>query len=154
MIFMGTDRCHCTADKILRYRSKISGPLLDRIDMHVIVPSISKELLLKGKPAGPSSRDIHLRVTKAHERQISRCGKSNKKLDNRDIEQFCIIDSAMTRLLEQAIDKLGLSARAIHRILKVSRTIADLDESDQINITHLSEALSYRKLEKSEKQLL
>jgi magnesium chelatase family protein len=150
----GTERCHCTADKILRYRSKISGPLLDRIDMHVIVPSISKELLLRGKPAGPSSRDIHLRVTKAHERQINRCGKSNKKLNNRDIEQFCIIDSAMTTLLEQAIDKLGLSARAIHRILKVSRTIADLDESEQINITHLSEALSYRKLEKSEKQLL
>jgi len=146
------DRCRCSAEQIHRYRSRISGPLLDRIDMHVDVPNMTREILCASTGAAPeTSATVRQRVTAAYGRQLRRTGKSNSKLNNRELESHCRLTISLRRLLEQAIERLGLSARAIHRILKVARTIADLDDSDEIQTAHLSEAISYRKLERTGK---
>jgi magnesium chelatase family protein len=148
------DRCHCSPEQIHRYRTRISGPLLDRIDMHVDVPNMSREILRTRTGHGAeTSVMVRQRVTVAHARQVQRAGKSNSKLNNRELERYCRLDSALRQLLEQAIDQLGLSARAIHRIVKVARTIADLDNSDDIQTAHLSEAISYRRLERMGKNV-
>ncbi len=142
-------RCRCTSDQIQRYRSRISGPILDRIDMHIEVPPVPKEMLY-GEAADNSetSAEVRLRVEKSRQRQQQRSGKANHQLNSRDIEKYCRLDQGNRSLLEQAIDRLGLSARASHRILRVARTIADLDESDAIKTNHLSEAISYRRLDR------
>jgi magnesium chelatase family protein len=148
------DRCRCSAEQIHRYRTRISGPLLDRIDMYVEVPNMSREILRA--PSGPraeSSAMVRQRVAAAYAVQVRRAGKSNSKLNNRELEHHCRLGIQLTRLLEQAADHLGLSARAIHRILKVARTIADLDLSDDIQVAHLTEAISYRRLERMEKNV-
>ena len=151
--YLGDDsnRCHCTADQIQRYRARISGPLMDRIDMHVEVPNMSRELLRKKSDAHrETSAQIREKICSAHNLQMTRTKKTNSKMNNREIEKYCKLDNVMTELLEQAINQLGLSARAIHRILKVTRTIADLADSVEIKTAHLMEAISYRKLERSE----
>jgi magnesium chelatase family protein len=140
-------RCHCSAEQIMRYRSRISGPLLDRIDMHIEVPHIKHEQLHNGAP-GETSASVRTRVQQARERQIQRCGKTNHTLSNREIDSFCKLNAADATLLENAIEKLGLSARAWHRIIKLARTIADLDDSDQITTSHLQEAIGYRRLDR------
>lgn len=144
-------RCHCTSEQIRRYRARISGPLLDRIDMHIEVPSMPVEILHSQKsPATESSKTVQQRVRKAYNRQLDRTGKPNKQLNNQEIDEHCRLDTSQTKLLEQAIDQLGLSARAMHRILKVARTIADLAESSEILTEHLTEAITYRRLERAE----
>jgi len=147
-------RCHCTSEHIRRYRGKISGPLLDRIDMHIVVPNMTTEILRSQKsPVAETSEVVQQRVIEAYTRQIKRANKQNSKLTNKDIEQHCKLDKSQTKLLEQAINHLGLSARAMHRILKVARTTADLYGSEDIQTEHLTEAISYRRLERTEQNL-
>jgi magnesium chelatase family protein len=139
-------RCHCNIDHIERYRRKISGPLLDRIDIHVEVPRVPYAEL-EGPP-GETSAAVRKRVTKAQERQQIRCKTLNSRLTNRQIEQCCTLKTADRQLLQQAMERLQLSARAYHRILKVSRTIADLDETAAVATRHLTEAINYRRLDR------
>ena len=142
----GTSKCHCTEDQIDKYTNKISGPLLDRIDMVLNVPPLPKEELLNQEKANAESSEvIRKRVLKAYEKQIQRQGKTNDKLTPDEIDKLIKLNQDNKQLLEMAIDKFHLSARAYHRILKVARTIADLDNSDSVNTQHLSEAIGYRR---------
>jgi magnesium chelatase family protein len=143
-------RCHCSAEQVQRYRARISGPLLDRIDMHVEVPNVPQAVLrgASGEPA-ESSAEVRQRVERARAQQTARSGMANAVLKNRDIEQHCRLSDADSRLLEQAIDRLGLSARAYHRILKVARTVADLAGAEAIATPHLTEAIAYRRLDRA-----
>ncbi len=142
-------RCHCTAEQVTRYRAKISGPLLDRIDMHLEVPRVSHEILRKGSPGGEeSSTQIRQRVVAARNLALARAGKANALLSANEVKQFCGLSEPGHQLLEQAMDKFGLSNRAYHRILKLARTIADLAGCETIGLVHLGEAISYRKLDR------
>jgi len=143
--------CRCTPMQIQKYTTKISGPLLDRIDIHCDVPAVRfKEL--SGDTRGESSIDIKLRVDNARRIQTERfAGKRiycNGQMTSHYIKKFCGIDDEGKRLLEMAIDRLGLSARAYTRILKVARTIADLENEERIKSHHLSEAIQYRSLDR------
>jgi len=142
-------RCQCSHEQIRRYRSRLSGPLLDRIDMHIEVPAVPFDEL-KSPPASDEdqSRIVRARVQAARDCQLTRCGKANHVMNIRDIEQSCQLSTESARLLEQASQQLGLSARVYHRILKVARTIADLAEIDAITTQHISEAISYRRLDR------
>ncbi|HEV2913280.1 MAG TPA: ATP-binding protein [Pyrinomonadaceae bacterium] len=147
--------CRCTPLQIQRYVGRISGPLLDRIDIHIDVPAV-RFRDLTGDAAVPepeSSASIRERVLKARERQLERfAGEgvfSNALMTPRLIRCFCRIDSQSERLLEAAMTRLGLSARAYDRILKVSRTIADLDSSESIGAPHVAEAVGYRSLDRT-----
>ncbi|MHB1140156.1 MAG: YifB family Mg chelatase-like AAA ATPase [Sulfuricaulis sp.] len=143
-------RCRCTPDKVNQYRSRISGPLLDRIDMHIEVPGVPREVLLDQKiQPGESSNVVRERVARARERQRQRNGSINAALTNKQIEESCKLDEAGRRLLEQAIDRLGLSARAYHRVLKVARTVADLAGEENIKPSHVAEAVQYRCLDRT-----
>lgn len=147
-----TKNCTCVPPMIQRYMSKISGPLLDRIDIHIEVPAVKyKELSSEVK--GESSAEIRERVIKGREIQIKRFSElkhiyNNGDMGSREVRQYCKLDSAGEELLKMAMQKLGLSARAYDRILKVSRTIADLETSDKILPQHISEAIQYRSLDK------
>lgn len=147
--FQGTngDRCRCTPDQIRRYRDKISGPLLDRIDMHVPVRLLRRGEL-QGQPEGDSSAQVRQRVTETRARQIDRQGKPNHQLSAPELEQQCPLNHADRTLLDNAIDKLGLSTRAYHRVLKVARTLADMAGEAVPKTEHLTEALSYRTLDR------
>jgi len=144
--------CTCNLNEIMRYRSKISGPLFDRIDIVVEVSPV-KYRELSGEYNGESSKDIQTRVIKAREIQLKRFkGKkinSNSQMSARDIRKYCKINSESSKILELAVDRLGLSARAYHRILKVARTIADLAGSENIEAPHISEAIQYRVLDRA-----
>ncbi len=145
--------CVCAPGNIQRYLNKISGPLLDRIDIHVEVVPVSYDELSEVKPA-ESSEEIRDRVIKARERQSQRFdGKDqihcNAQMSSRMIREHCEIDSAGKTLLKKAMEKLGLSARAYDRILKVARTIADLEGKENIQAYHLAEAIQYRSLDRS-----
>ena len=143
-------RCHCSVEQVSRYRAKISGPLLDRIDMHLEVPRVSHEVLRKGSPEGEeSSATIRQRVIQARNIAMIRSGKANSKLSAAEVKQICTLSEQGHQLLEQAMNSFGLSHRAYHRILKLARTIADLAGSEKIEIPHLSEAIGYRKLDRS-----
>ncbi|HLY62807.1 MAG TPA: ATP-binding protein [Terriglobia bacterium] len=144
--------CTCTPPMIQRYVSKISGPLLDRIDIHIDMPAV-KYRELREDSGGETSSEIRDRVMKARDRQLARYqGEkiySNAQMSSRQIRKYCNISADCERLLESAMTRLGLSARAHDRILKVSRTIADLDAAEDINTTHISEAIQYRSLDRS-----
>jgi len=132
--------------------SRISGPLLDRIDIHIEVPSVPFQELSQ-KDDGEPSQAIQARVQKARELQLSRFKKSdnlfaNAQMESQDLKSYCGLDSESSELLRTAMDKLGLSARAYDRILKVSRTIADLEKAEKINSGHISEAIQYRSLDR------
>nr|WP_232475406.1 ATP-binding protein [Permianibacter aggregans] len=147
------ERCRCTPLEVRRYLNKLSGPFLDRIDMHVEVPPVPKEQLLN--PRGQQevgSAEVRQKVDMARDRQQQR-GRLNHQLSPQEIQQHCALADADRQLLETALDKLGLSARACHRILRVARTIADLSQSDNIGRSHLLEALSYRRLERLQQAL-
>ena len=142
-------RCHCSSEQVARYRARISGPLLDRIDMHLEVPRVSHEVLRKGSPDGDeTSADIRARVVAARNVALARQGKANASLNAKEVKQHCGLTEPGHQLLEQAMDKFGLSHRAYHRILKVARSIADLAGSETIAVPHLSEAIGYRKLDR------
>lgn len=139
--------CECSRQMIERYRAKLSGPLLDRIDMQVEVANLPAEVLLK-QEKGESSDAVRARVMEARERQFQRQGKCNQLLGVTEVERYCALDDRSSHLLKQVMHKFNLSARVYHRILKVARTIADLQGSSAILIEHLSEALNYRCLDK------
>ncbi len=141
-------RCLCSPQQIQRYRDRISGPLLDRIDIHLEVQCHTSELLGGNTGQEVSSESMRNRVIQAREIAIRRCGKLSAQMNVGDIENFCQLDRDSERLLGRAIDQLGLSHRALHRILKVGRTIADLAASDLLTARHLSEAISYRRLDR------
>lgn len=142
-------RCHCSARQVANYRGRLSGPLLDRIDMHVEVPRLEvSELTMPARGEEEDSRSVRARVTAARERQQARSGCPNSALGPREIERHCALDSAGQRLMEQALTRLALSARAYHRILKVARTIADLAGEERIATAHLGEAIGYRRLDR------
>ncbi|MBU2864223.1 YifB family Mg chelatase-like AAA ATPase [Reinekea forsetii] len=134
-------------EQIQRYISRLSGPFLDRIDLHIEVPTLPKELLLTDQPA-ESSKDIRVRVEQAWQAQLSRQGCSNSELSGKQLESICKVSAAEKALLDNAIDRLGLSARAYHRILKVARTVADLKNQPLIDKPAIIEALNCRQLEK------
>jgi magnesium chelatase family protein len=144
--------CTCTPLQIQRYRSKVSGPLLDRIDLQVEVPSLRYQELAS-KDAGEASAVIRQRVNAARSIQLQRFHKRNMhcnaQMTARDIKRYCMVKEEAERLLENAINKLGLSARAYSRVLKVARTIADLQDSEQIQSAHIAEAIQYRSLDRS-----
>ena len=146
--------CRCTYPQIHRYRSKISGPLMDRIDIHVEVPAVPYKDLI-GAADAESSEIIRSRVADARERQFERFKRTkiycNAQMINRHIKKHCRIDSASCDLLESAVDKLGFSARAYNRILKISRTIADLDGAADIAMEHIAEAIQYRSLDRGKR---
>jgi magnesium chelatase family protein len=144
-----SSRCNCSTEQIQRYRTRISGPLMDRIDMHIEVPSVPRKVLCGQKDkTAETSRQVRERVQKAREKQTKRTGCCNAVLNNTAIDRHCRLNEQDGRLLEQAMEKLGLSARAYHRILKVARTIADLAGSEKIATPHLTEAISYRRLDR------
>jgi magnesium chelatase family protein len=137
-------KCRCTPDQVARYRSKLSGPLLDRIDLMVEVPAVT-DTELTGRREGESSAKVRERVEAARARQIARQGKANAVLSPEEIELHCLPDCAGAALLKQALTRLDLSARAYHRILKVARTIADLADEYIIRGAHVAEAIQYRR---------
>lgn len=139
-----THSCRCTPDQVARYQSKLSGPLMDRIDLHVEVPALPSHELLQA-PAGESSATIQQRSTAARERAIARQGKTNLALQGQEIDTFVALDDAAAKFLNVAAARLGWSARSTHRALKVARTIADLAGTETTQISHLAEAMQYRR---------
>ena len=140
-------RCRCTPDQVARYRGRISGPLLDRIDIQIEVPTLREEDLTSAS-RGESSAGVRGRVDAARAVQLRRQGKVNAQLAPREVEKFCPADGEAVALLKQAIARLNLSARAYHRVLKLARTIADLSGDDRIGTPHVAEAIQYRRLDR------
>ncbi len=136
-------RCRCTPDQVARYRSRISGPLLDRIDLVLEVPRLDPAELRQS--GGECSAAVRERVAAARTRQLMRAGKPNAWLGNRETERDGALGEREQQLLERAVERLGLSARAWHRCVRLARTIADLDGADRIAAAHLSEAIQYRR---------
>jgi magnesium chelatase family protein len=137
-------RCRCTADAIAGYRSRVSGPLLDRIDLHVPMSRLPSADLRPDAARGEPSAVVRERVAAARALQWARAGKPNARLSDGEARPHCRLAARDQALLEQAVDRLQLSARAMHRVLRVARTIADLEGSASIGSPHLAEALGYR----------
>jgi magnesium chelatase family protein len=141
-------KCRCSAEVVQRYRSRLSGPLLDRLDMHVEMPRVPIELLQKSGGEAETSAAVAARVSRARSVQADRQAVTNARLDNRQVERFCRAARPAVTLLERAAVTLGFSARAYHRVLKVARTIADLAQCQQIGVEHVSEAMSLRRMDR------
>ncbi|MFH0795880.1 MAG: ATP-binding protein [Candidatus Omnitrophota bacterium] len=144
--------CRCLATQIAKYRGKLSGPLLDRIDLHIEVPPVPFALLTDNRPESESSATIRERICKARKVQAERYhGQkfvTNALLSSRQIKEHCVLTPDAADLLKQAMERFGLSARSYDKLRKVSRTIADLDNSEKIEVEHISEALQYRALDR------
>lgn len=149
--YLGDDagQCRCTPDQVQRYRGRLSGPLLDRIDMHIEV-SRPRQVISLSAPRRPaeSSGLVRARVLAARQRQMARAGKPNQLLTSKDVAQYCALSEVDDKLLQRAMETLKLSLRAAQRVLKVARTIADLVQSEQIQREHIHEALSFRRLDR------
>ena len=140
-----TRECRCSPHQINRYRARISGPLLDRIDMHLHVETPSREEIT-GKISGETSETIRERISRARDYQIARQGMLNARLPAAQVDVYCVPDEKAQKLAREALEKLGLSARSYHRVLKVARTVADLAQEEEISTRHLGEAIQYRRL--------
>ena len=141
-------RCRCTPDQVARYRHRLSGPLLDRIDIQIEVPALREdELVQAGR--GENSSQVQERAARARGRQLERQGKNNTRLGPREVERFCAVEDKASALLKQAIARLHLSARAYHRVLKLARTIADLAGEASVGVAHVAEAIQYRRLDRA-----
>ena len=144
--------CSCSPPTIAKYLQRISGPLLDRIDIHIEVPRLRQDEMIQGGGSGEPSASIRGRVLSARERQKARFDKTNlhcnAHMGARQIKQFCHVTDDVKDLLRAAISQLGLSARAYDRILKLSRTIADLDAQEDVQLAHVAEAIQYRALDR------
>ncbi len=140
--------CQCSIEQQRRYRSKLSAPFLDRIDLQIEVLRLPREELQKNSEA-ETSAEVRARVVAARNRQLQRQEKANRFLNNREIEKYCVLDKKDEDFLAQVMEKFQLSARAYHRILKVARTIADLECCEKIQTAHLSETISYRAMDRS-----
>jgi magnesium chelatase family protein len=139
-------RCRCSPEIAARYLRKLSGPLLDRIDIQIELPALTpSELSARSAVRGESSASVARRVSDARERQLRRQGKTNRELDGREADTVCRLDPAAEALLREAGERFGWSARAYYRVLKVTRTIADLDASDTASAAHVAEAVQYRR---------
>ncbi len=136
--------CRCTPDQVARYQGKLSGPLVDRIDLHVEVPAVASTELMHAPP-GESSAAIQTRCVAARERAMTRQSKPNQALQGQEIDQFVLLDEAAAKFLNVAAARLGWSARSTHRALKVARTIADLAGAHTTQLTHVAEAMQYRR---------
>lgn len=144
-------QCRCTLGEVQRYMSRLSGPLLDRIDIHVDVPALSFDELSDNRPSGPNSAEVRAQVQAARERQRRRYGNGytcNAHLDSKAIGEHCALDNGGKRILGQALGQLGLSARAYDKVLRVARTLADLENSEQTKEWHVAEAVQYRSLDR------
>lgn len=137
-------KCHCTTDVVQRYQDRISGPLLDRIDMQIEVASMSPDTM-SAKADGEPSEEIAQRVARAYTRQLDRQGKPNQQLSTREIDRYCQLDAIADQLLRGSMAQFQWSARAYHRVLKVARTIADLAGSPRVLHNHVTEAVQYRR---------
>ncbi len=140
-------RCHCSRDAVQRYRGRVSGPLLDRVDLQILVPRLPPaELLQTAKRPAEGSAAVRQRVCAARQRQLDRSGCLNAELPPEALEQVCRMETPARELLQQAGERLQLSGRSLHRVMKVARTIADLEYSEIVTVSHLAEALQYRQL--------
>ena len=148
--FLGSAQraCRCTPDQVARYQGKLSGPLLDRIDLHVEVPALPANDLLDA-PAGEASADVRERVARARQAAMARQGKSNQALQGQEIDTHTALEPAATQFLQTAAARLGWSARSTHRTLKVARTIADLAGATSTQVAHVAEAVQYRRVLRS-----
>lgn len=140
-------RCNCTPDQISRYRTRISGPLIDRLDLQIEVPAVPPEELTRHQ-SDTRSADVAARAAAARNCMLARQGRENARLTAPEVERHCAPDNAGLTLLKQAIARLGLSARSYHRVLKVARTISDLDHANRITGRHIAEALQYRRFDR------
>ena len=147
-----TKPCQCSYQEIKKYRNKLSGPIIDRIDIHLEVPPVEfKDLMKKNVKNSLDSKTIQKKVIKARKIQEKRYGsplKINARLKTKEIKKYCILEPRAEEFLERVADKFHFSARSLHKILKISRTIADLEESEIILKHHIAEAVQYRILEK------
>ncbi len=143
--------CHCSPRQIQNYISKISGPLLDRIDIHVEVPDVQYKDLTS-EATCESSKEVRERVTEARDIQLKRYKglkySTNSRMSTKAIKKYCVLDSQAEELLQQAMTEINISARGYNKILKVGRTIADLDKSKDVHLEHISEAVQYRNLDR------
>lgn len=148
-------RCTCTTMQIINYRARISGPLLDRIDLHIDVPPVSQEVLT-GKRSGECSASMRAKVLHVRERQLKRFGNTgimdNSSMTGKYLDEFCPLSRECLSFLRQAITQLNINPRSYDRILRIARTIADLEQSQDIAPQHLSEAINYRSLDRSRQQ--
>ncbi|MDB5900578.1 MAG: hypothetical protein JWP41_4180, partial [Ramlibacter sp.] len=143
--WLGSKRpCRCTPEQVARYQGRLSGPLLDRIDLHVEVPALTPEDLLDA-PAGEATAAMQARCISARERQVQRQGKSNQALQGQEIDRHVMLTGKALAFLRQAAGRLGWSARSTHRTLKVARTIADLSGALAVETAHIAEAVQYRR---------
>ena len=148
--YLGDPRgdCGCSAERVRNYRSKISGPLLDRIDIHMPVQRPPKESLRPGTPSGESSKDVAARVQEARDIQLVRAGLCNAQLEGDNLFEHCQLTPQGWQILEKAMDSFSMSARAHQKVLKLARTIADLGNEERILPRHVGEALSFRQLDR------
>ena len=144
----GTDRCNCSRSSIEKYRNKLSGPLLDRIDIHVYLFRVPAELLREKSSSGETSETVQKRVNNVVGLQQKRQGCLNNALTGKQLDEMCELDKESLKLLEQASQNLHLSARAYHRILKIARTLADMEGLENIQKQHIAESIGYRVMDR------
>ena len=140
-----TRPCRCSPDMVLRYQSRLSGPFLNRIDMQVEVPAVAIESLSGTVAASEPSVQVAARVRKAFERQLARQGCVNAQLSVKQVDQYCVLDEAAQKVLARAMTQLNWSARVYHRVLRVARTVADMDGAEQLTAAHVAQAIQYRR---------